>query len=180
MKSEWASCMMSFSERMCSCCLVSTMWRFFRIFMAKVLFSSLLSWTCKPGIKKSNRRLFSVFFPQLNQLISVSRRGATYQLDPPEASNPQGVDDVEVGQVKVEEKRILCFVPVMPGREEKCGNRIKDDIADKRRDNPLSTFWDVSSIRSLPLCLQILLDWICANLSRMLLPRMWRFEDVWV
>lgn len=43
MKSEWASCMMSFSERMCSCCLVSTMCRFFRIFMAKVLFSSLLS-----------------------------------------------------------------------------------------------------------------------------------------
>ncbi|KAF3842009.1 hypothetical protein F7725_023960 [Dissostichus mawsoni] len=43
MKSECASCMMSFSERMCSCCLVSTMCRFFRIFMAKVLFSSLLS-----------------------------------------------------------------------------------------------------------------------------------------
>lgn len=43
MKSEWASCMMSFSERMCSCCLVSTICRFFRIFMAKVLFSSLLS-----------------------------------------------------------------------------------------------------------------------------------------
>lgn len=46
MKSEWASCIMSFSERMCSCCLVSTMCRFFRIFMAKVLFSSLLSCTC--------------------------------------------------------------------------------------------------------------------------------------
>ena len=46
MKSEWASCMMSFSERMCSCCLVSTMWRFLRIFMAYVLDSSLFSWTC--------------------------------------------------------------------------------------------------------------------------------------
>lgn len=54
---------MSFSERMCSCCLVSTMCRFFRIFMAKVLFSSLLSWTCsRPGIKKGDSRLYR-FFP---------------------------------------------------------------------------------------------------------------------
>lgn len=52
MKSEWASCMMSFSERMCSCCLVSTMCRFFRIFIAKVLFSSLLSWTCSAEHRK--------------------------------------------------------------------------------------------------------------------------------
>ena len=44
-KSEWASCMMSFSERMCSCCLVSTMCLFFRIFMANVLVSSLFSCT---------------------------------------------------------------------------------------------------------------------------------------
>lgn len=182
MKSEWASCMMSFSERMCSCCLVSTMCRFFRIFMAKVLFSSLLSWTCKPGIKKGNSRLYSLgfFFFRLNQLMSPPHCGATYQLNPPKASNPQSVNDVEVGQVKVEEKGILCFVPVTPGKEGKCGNGIKDDMADKRRDNPVSTSWDITSIRTLPLCLQILLDWICGNLSRMLLSRMWRFEDVWV
>lgn len=60
MKSEWASCMMSFSERMCSCCLVSTMCRFFRIFMAKVLFSSLLSWTCKKW--ETERKNFSSAF----------------------------------------------------------------------------------------------------------------------
>lgn len=71
MKSEWASCMMSFSERMCSCCLVSTMCRFFRIFMAKVLFSSLLSWTCTPGITKGNSRLYMLgFYFRLNQLMS--------------------------------------------------------------------------------------------------------------
>ena len=47
MKSEWAPCMICFSERMCSCCLVSTMWRFLRIFIAKVLDSSLFNWTLK-------------------------------------------------------------------------------------------------------------------------------------
>lgn len=45
MKSECASVMMCFSERMCSCCLVSTMWRFFRIFMANVFASSFFSCT---------------------------------------------------------------------------------------------------------------------------------------
>jgi hypothetical protein len=47
MKSEWAPCMICFSERMCSCCLVSTMWRFLRIFIANVLDSSLFNWTLK-------------------------------------------------------------------------------------------------------------------------------------
>lgn len=45
MKSECARLMMFFSERMCSCCLVSTMCRFFRIFMAYVFTSSFFSWT---------------------------------------------------------------------------------------------------------------------------------------
>lgn len=53
MKSEWAPCMICFSERMCSCCLVSTMWRFLRIFIAKVLDSSLFNWTLKKGSSKS-------------------------------------------------------------------------------------------------------------------------------
>lgn len=53
MKSEWAPCMICFSERMCSCCLVSTMWRFLRIFIAKVLDSSLFNWTLKKGRRKS-------------------------------------------------------------------------------------------------------------------------------
>lgn len=133
------------------------------------------------GIKDRQQQVIQfVFFFQITLLMSPSHHDATYQLDPPKASYPQSVDDVEVGQVKVEEKRILCFVPVMPGKEGKCGNRIKGDMADKRSDNPLSTSWDVASIRTLPLCLQILLDWICGNLSRMLLPRMWRFEDIWV
>lgn len=122
---------------------------------------------------------FRVLFPA-KSINATSHRGATHQLDPPKASNPQSVNDVEVSQVKVEEKRILCFVPVTPGKEGKCQNRIKDDMVDKRRDNPLPTSWVVTSICTLLFCLQILLDWICGNLSRMLLPRMWRFEDVWV
>lgn len=49
-KSECASVMMCFSERMCSCCLVSTMWRFFRIFMANVFASSLFSCTWRKTV----------------------------------------------------------------------------------------------------------------------------------
>lgn len=76
--------------------------------------------------------------------MSPSRRGARppppYQLDAPKSSNPQSVDDVEVGQVEVEEKRVLCFVPVTAGEGGVGGgNGIKDGTADKRRDNPLST-----------------------------------------
>lgn len=55
MKSEWASCMICFSERMCSCCRVSTMWRFFRIFIANVLVSSLLSCTCENQIGEKTK-----------------------------------------------------------------------------------------------------------------------------
>lgn len=82
---------------------------------------------------------FGFFFLLLNRLMSPSHLSATYQLDPPKASNSQSVDDVEVGQIKAEEKRILSFVPVTPEKEGKCGNRIKDDVADKRQNNPLST-----------------------------------------
>lgn len=159
MKSEWASCMMSFSERMCSCCLVSTMCRFFRIFMAKVLFSSLLSWTCRN--KESRLYRFVVSFSGwINQCQHHAAR-VPYQLDAAKASNPQGVDDVEVGQVEVEEKRVLCFVPITPGKGGKCGNGIKDDTADKSEDNPLSTSRDITSIRTPFICLQILVAVIC-------------------
>ncbi len=58
MKSECASVMICFSERMCSCCLVSTMWRFFRIFMANVLASSFFNWTWKTNIWSENNVLF--------------------------------------------------------------------------------------------------------------------------
>lgn len=50
--------------------------------------------------------------------------GVPYQLDAAKASNPQSVDDVEVGQVEVEEKGVLCFIPVTPGREGERGNMI--------------------------------------------------------
>lgn len=52
MKSECARLMMFFSERMCSCCLVSTMCRFFRIFMAYVFTSSFFSctWTTNQNL----------------------------------------------------------------------------------------------------------------------------------
>lgn len=67
---------------------------------------------------------FFLFLFRLNRLMPVSRRGIPYQLDAAKASNPQSVDDVEVGQVEVEEKGVLCFIPVTPGREGECGNRI--------------------------------------------------------
>lgn len=35
-----------------------------------------------------------------------------YQLHATKATNPQSVDDVEVSQVEIEEKRILRFIPV--------------------------------------------------------------------
>lgn len=39
-----------------------------------------------------------------------------YQFDTTKASNPQCVNDIEVSQVEIEEKGILCLVPVMPGK----------------------------------------------------------------
>lgn len=60
MKSECAPCMICFSERMCSCCLVSTMWRFLRIFMAKVLDSSLFNWTLKKSTENKWEKGHSV------------------------------------------------------------------------------------------------------------------------
>ena len=44
MKGLLASIMIRFSFMICSCCLVSTMWCFFRVFIANVLLS-LASWT---------------------------------------------------------------------------------------------------------------------------------------
>lgn len=70
----------------------------------------------------------------------LSHCSAPYQLDTTKATNPQSVDDVEVSQVEIEEKRILCFIPVEPGkRGKKYGKRIRDDMKDERGDNPLST-----------------------------------------
>lgn len=46
MKGLLASIMIRFSFMICSCCLVSTMWCFFRVFIANVLLS-LASWTWK-------------------------------------------------------------------------------------------------------------------------------------
>lgn len=134
MKSEWASCMMSFSERMCSCCLVSTMCRFFRIFMAKVLFSSLLSWTCSQEDRKKckykpkaslNINLHSLLYncKKKNLFMLLSHCSAPYQLDTTKATNPQSIDDVEVRQVEIEEKCILCFIPVEPGKRGKSTGR---------------------------------------------------------
>lgn len=63
MKSEWAPCMICFSERMCSCCLVSTMCRFLRIFIANVLDSSLFNWTLKTGRKDTWVKAFGLNRP---------------------------------------------------------------------------------------------------------------------
>ena len=46
MKGQLASIIIFFSDMMCSCCLVSTMWCFLRVFSANVLLS-LASWTWK-------------------------------------------------------------------------------------------------------------------------------------
>lgn len=56
--------------------------------------------------------------PTLDPLPRVSCV-ATYQLDAPEAADPQGVDDVEVGEVEIREKRVLGFVPALPGANKK-------------------------------------------------------------
>lgn len=155
MKSEWASCMMSFSERMCSCCLVSTMCLFFSIFMAKVLFSSLLSWTCNAEESRSacaitcTLREPTVKMSKRNHSCYCHSRVLPYQLDTPEATDTQSVDDVEVSQVEIEEKCVLCFIPVVPGKRGKKrqnGNRIRDEMKDERRDNPLPTTWDKISV----------------------------------
>lgn len=41
-------------------------------------------------------------------------RSVPYQLNTSEATNPQSVDDVKVGQVESEVKCILCLIPVVP------------------------------------------------------------------
>ena len=51
MKGQLDSIIIFFSDMMCSCCLVSTMWCFLRVFSANVLLS-LASWTWKKKIPK--------------------------------------------------------------------------------------------------------------------------------
>lgn len=41
-----------------------------------------------------------------------------YQLHATKAANPQSVDDVEIGQIEIEEKSILGFVPADGVKEE--------------------------------------------------------------
>lgn len=66
-KSEWAPCMICFSERMCSCCLVSTMWRFFSIFIAKVFDSSLFNWTLRRHKTFNELQTKGIITPPNNQ-----------------------------------------------------------------------------------------------------------------
>lgn len=49
----------------------------------------------------------------------LSQCSAPYQLNTTKATNSQSVDDVKVSQVEIKEKRILCFIPVVPGKGEK-------------------------------------------------------------
>ena len=172
---------MSFSERMCSCCLVSTMCLFFSIFMAKVLFSSLLSWTCNAEESRSACAITCTFW---EPIVKMSKRNHScychsrvlpYQLDTPEATDTQSVDDVEVSQVEIEEKCVLCFIPVVPGKrgkKDRMGTglemrwRMKDQIIHFQQ--PETKFPSLLQL----ICLQILEDLTHSNLLRMLL-RMW-------
>ncbi|TNN81794.1 hypothetical protein EYF80_007923 [Liparis tanakae] len=43
--------------------------------------------------------------------------GPPHQLNAAKSADSQSVDDVEVGEVEVEEKGVLCFVSVVPGQE---------------------------------------------------------------
>lgn len=85
MKSECAPCMICFSERMCSCCLVSTMWRFLRIFMAKVLDSSLFNWTLKKSTENKWEKGHSVNITEcllIPKLPSAWSTAGTPQMPP--------------------------------------------------------------------------------------------------
>lgn len=52
------------------------------------------------------------------QIMLLSHCGAPYQFDTTESANPQSVNDVEVSQVEIKEKCILCFIPGKPGKAE--------------------------------------------------------------
>ncbi len=82
---------------------------FFRIFMAKVLFSSLLSCTCikegkkikpiKVGLHINLHSLLDICKEEKKKksCLLLSQCSAPYQLDTTKATNTQSVDDVEVG-----------------------------------------------------------------------------------
>lgn len=169
MKSEWASCIMSFSERMCSCCLVSTMCRFFRIFIAKVLFSSLLSCTCSQWKRQTHKhrtwRLLECYPVHLynceeNQFVLMADCSAHVPAQHDQSHQPPECRWCWSQPGWDWRKMHSLLHTCQDGeKEKKYGKRISDDMEDERRDNPLPTTWNKIS----PLQLSgfyILKDWI--------------------
>lgn len=58
----------------------------------------------------------------------LCRCSASYQLNTSKATDPQSVDDVEVSEVEVEEKRILCFIPAVAGNRLEMKSRMEEEI----------------------------------------------------
>lgn len=157
-KSEWASCIMSFSDRMCSCCLVSTMCRFFKIFMANVLFSSLFSWTC------GQRNWVTVnSFVSMDVHPLCSHYNALFPTSStrPKPPTPRVSMMLKSARLRLKKNAFSAsyLLRQRKGEERKHWRRIRDKLKDERTYNPLSTTWG-KKYPFLPelICLQILED----------------------
>ena len=78
--------MMDFSEKMCSCCLVSTICFFRRHLRAKVLLVSLFNWTCghstnssKESYMEHDQALSAFLLLLVNAYLKVIEAGDSYQ-----------------------------------------------------------------------------------------------------
>lgn len=68
----------------------------------------------------------------------------SYQLDSPESSNTQGIDDVEVHQLQVGEEGVLCLISAFNEVEERKLLRSLDRVCD-------GECWGGKAVYSLPL-----------------------------
>lgn len=162
---------MSFSERMCSCCLVSTMCRFFRIFMAKVLFSSLLSWTCSQEERKICKYMRLVWTFTCNCKEKKSNNVSHTAVPPTSSTRPNPPTprvSMMLKSARLRLKKNAFSASYLASREKQnnYGNRIRDDMKDERRDNPLSTNWDQISVCASAHLFANLRELNSSNLSR--------------
>lgn len=167
---------MSFSERMCSCCLVSTMCRFFRIFMAKVLFSSLLSWTCSQEERKIRKYIRLAWTLTCTTCGAIVKKNVCccHTAVPPTSSTrpkpPTPRVSMMLKSARLRLKKNAFSASYLASREKRnnYGNKIRDDMKDERRDNPLSTNWDQISVSTSAHLFANLRGLNSSNLSRIL------------
>lgn len=69
-------------------------------------------------IYSRNINLHNLWCNCKEKCMLLSHCSAPYQLDTTEATNPQSVNDVEVSQVEIEEKRIFCFISGKAGKAQ--------------------------------------------------------------